>query len=152
MPPVQSHRAPGLPGPWLGANVLWLLLEILNFIFEFVCLKCSLQRQWSVCWRLGTPARRRAHLNLPPWDGLLAARSSTSGRLRPCPASPSCPIAGRDSCCPLVPAELRHQKGWSRADVPRMLLGHGMHSRWRPHPGLINSQHIRQVTGPLTHP
>lgn len=100
----------------------------------------------------GGPACRRAHLNLPPWDGLLAARSSTSGHLRPCPASPFCPIAGRDSCCPLVPAELRHQKGWSRADVPRLLLGQGMHSRrWRPHPGLVNPQHIRWVTGPLTH-
>lgn len=66
--------------------------EILHFIFEFVFLKWSLIRQWSMCWFPGALVHRRAYLLPLPWGGFSAAHSSTPWCLRPCPASPSWPF------------------------------------------------------------
>lgn len=62
LPPMKSLRAPysHWPCAW-GLLFCGCHLEIVHFIFQFVFLKWSLMRQWSMCWWLGALAHERPH-------------------------------------------------------------------------------------------
>lgn len=101
---LRQH-APGAvsQGPTLTAPCGWgfvfcdCLLEILHFIFEFVFLQMKSNKTMEhvpMAWSLSPRGRGGVHHHPPPRDGLVAADSSTSWHLGPCPVAPSCPRTG----------------------------------------------------------
>lgn len=145
-PASQACQSPTLPAPCAWSLMSCdCLLEILHFIFEFVFLQMKSNKTMEhvpMAWSLG-PQEGSSPSASP--DGLVATDSSTSWRLRPCPASPSWPwtelllsLGTRRVRAELMCLTL----SWDRAHTPG----------WAPHPGLTAPECIRQVTWLLTHP